>query len=278
MGRRNPLQLESLQVQKLEAAGFGFQWATAAKGKELQTCQCYSWKCSNNFFWNVVVLSPSLRHRDVLVHINIFLASENYTKTAASGVLALPHSLEQWPRQQMSTPPRATPGTWAPNFISPWLLGQILVARVVAEQPVHPWVAVVQSKQFQGCTICAASPYSNVSAPFFTPYGVIGIFSIAQTGHWFSPPNCKWESGGISVRGDPNLVPPEAHAWSHFPQSKKTYEQKCREADEAEQSLERTSASGSQKQTEKVPEMGVLCRAIPFTNLFYTMPGALSSN
>uniref|UniRef100_A0A8D0KQL4 Proline-serine-threonine phosphatase interacting protein 1 n=1 Tax=Strix occidentalis caurina TaxID=311401 RepID=A0A8D0KQL4_STROC len=35
-------------------------------------------------------------------------------------------------------------------------------------------------------------------------------------------------------------------------ESKKTYEQKCKEADEAEQSFERTSASGNQKQTEKV--------------------------
>uniref|UniRef100_A0A8C5TQC9 Proline-serine-threonine phosphatase interacting protein 1 n=1 Tax=Malurus cyaneus samueli TaxID=2593467 RepID=A0A8C5TQC9_9PASS len=34
-------------------------------------------------------------------------------------------------------------------------------------------------------------------------------------------------------------------------ESKKTYEQKCKEADEAEQSFERTSASGNQKQTEK---------------------------
>uniref|UniRef100_A0A8C3RA25 Proline-serine-threonine phosphatase interacting protein 1 n=1 Tax=Cyanoderma ruficeps TaxID=181631 RepID=A0A8C3RA25_9PASS len=43
-------------------------------------------------------------------------------------------------------------------------------------------------------------------------------------------------------------------------ESKKTYEQRCREADEAEQSFERTSASGNQKQTEKVPEMAVLFR------------------
>ncbi|XP_061855625.1 proline-serine-threonine phosphatase-interacting protein 1 isoform X3 [Colius striatus] len=35
-------------------------------------------------------------------------------------------------------------------------------------------------------------------------------------------------------------------------ESKKTYEQKCKEADEAEQSFERTSALGNQKQTEKV--------------------------
>ncbi|XP_061855623.1 proline-serine-threonine phosphatase-interacting protein 1 isoform X2 [Colius striatus] len=34
-------------------------------------------------------------------------------------------------------------------------------------------------------------------------------------------------------------------------ESKKTYEQKCKEADEAEQSFERTSALGNQKQTEK---------------------------
>uniref|UniRef100_A0A8C3VCU3 Proline-serine-threonine phosphatase-interacting protein 1 n=1 Tax=Catharus ustulatus TaxID=91951 RepID=A0A8C3VCU3_CATUS len=43
-------------------------------------------------------------------------------------------------------------------------------------------------------------------------------------------------------------------------ESKKTYEQKCREADEAEQSLERTSASGSQKQTEKSQNKAKQCR------------------
>ncbi|NWW66552.1 PPIP1 protein, partial [Ifrita kowaldi] len=43
-------------------------------------------------------------------------------------------------------------------------------------------------------------------------------------------------------------------------ESKKTYEQKCKEADEAEQSFERTSASGSQKQTEKSQNKAKQCR------------------
>ncbi|NWX59586.1 PPIP1 protein, partial [Promerops cafer] len=43
-------------------------------------------------------------------------------------------------------------------------------------------------------------------------------------------------------------------------ESKKTYEQKCREADEAEQSWERTSASGNQKQTEKSQNKAKQCR------------------
>ncbi|NXO67575.1 PPIP1 protein, partial [Phainopepla nitens] len=43
-------------------------------------------------------------------------------------------------------------------------------------------------------------------------------------------------------------------------ESKKTYEQKCREADEAEQSFERTSASGNQKQTEKSQNKAKQCR------------------
>ncbi|NXL74600.1 PPIP1 protein, partial [Leptocoma aspasia] len=43
-------------------------------------------------------------------------------------------------------------------------------------------------------------------------------------------------------------------------ESKKSYEQKCREADEAEQSLERTSASGNQKQTEKSQNKAKQCR------------------
>ncbi|NWI54767.1 PPIP1 protein, partial [Calyptomena viridis] len=43
-------------------------------------------------------------------------------------------------------------------------------------------------------------------------------------------------------------------------ESKKTYEQKCREADEAEQSFERTSASGNPKQTEKSQNKAKQCR------------------
>ncbi|NXF07838.1 PPIP1 protein, partial [Smithornis capensis] len=43
-------------------------------------------------------------------------------------------------------------------------------------------------------------------------------------------------------------------------ESKKSYEQKCREADEAEQSFERTSASGNQKQTEKSQNKAKQCR------------------
>ncbi|XP_065497976.1 proline-serine-threonine phosphatase-interacting protein 1 [Caloenas nicobarica] len=50
---------------------------------------------------------------------------------------------------------------------------------------------------------------------------------------------------------------------SHFKktmESKKTYEQKCKEADEAEQFFERTSASGNQKQTEKSQNKAKQCR------------------
>ncbi|XP_068000373.1 proline-serine-threonine phosphatase-interacting protein 1 isoform X1 [Melanerpes formicivorus] len=43
-------------------------------------------------------------------------------------------------------------------------------------------------------------------------------------------------------------------------EAKKTYEQKCKEADEAEQSFERTSASGNQKQTEKSQNKAKQCR------------------
>ncbi|NXR13534.1 PPIP1 protein, partial [Semnornis frantzii] len=45
-------------------------------------------------------------------------------------------------------------------------------------------------------------------------------------------------------------------------QAKKTYEQKCREADEAEQSFERTSASGNQKQMEKSQNKAKQCRDV----------------
>ncbi|NXL06479.1 PPIP1 protein, partial [Mesembrinibis cayennensis] len=43
-------------------------------------------------------------------------------------------------------------------------------------------------------------------------------------------------------------------------ESKKTYEQKCKEADEAELSFERISASGNQKQTEKSQNKAKQCR------------------
>jgi len=31
----------------IATAGFGFQWAAASKEEQLQTCQCYSWNCTN---------------------------------------------------------------------------------------------------------------------------------------------------------------------------------------------------------------------------------------
>ncbi|XP_021262631.1 proline-serine-threonine phosphatase-interacting protein 1 isoform X2 [Numida meleagris] len=43
-------------------------------------------------------------------------------------------------------------------------------------------------------------------------------------------------------------------------ESKKSYEQKCKEADEAEQSFERMSATGNQKQTEKSQNKAKQCR------------------
>lgn len=49
---------------------------------------------------------------------------------------------------------------------------------------------------------------------------------------------------------EPHSGPPN-HAFPH-PQSKKAYEQKCRDADDAEQAFERISANGQQKQVEKV--------------------------
>lgn len=46
-------------------------------------------------------------------------------------------------------------------------------------------------------------------------------------------------------------VQPRRHT-SPYLQSKKSYDQKCRDADDAEQAFERVSASGHQKQIEKV--------------------------
>lgn len=50
-----------------------------------------------------------------------------------------------------------------------------------------------------------------------------------------------------------SLWVPVSHTPPH-PQSKKTYEQKCRDADDAEQTFERISTNGQQKQVEKVCE------------------------
>lgn len=44
---------------------------------------------------------------------------------------------------------------------------------------------------------------------------------------------------------------PCRHTSSHL-QSKKAYDQKCRDADDADQAFERVSANGHQKQVEKV--------------------------
>lgn len=48
-----------------------------------------------------------------------------------------------------------------------------------------------------------------------------------------------------------SLWAPTSHTLAHI-QSKKTYEQKCRDADDAEQAFERISINGQQKQVEKV--------------------------
>ncbi|OWK51620.1 Proline-serine-threonine phosphatase-interacting protein 1 [Lonchura striata] len=66
----------------------------------------------------------------------------------------------------------------------------------------------------------------------------------------------KEEVAGTSLWGKPALLPRQTLTFDLIcTQSKKSYEQKCREADEAEQSFERTSAAGNPKQTEKVPGM-----------------------
>lgn len=56
----------------------------------------------------------------------------------------------------------------------------------------------------------------------------------------------RLDSGNLTLRPSPS---------SHTPpclQSKKTYEQKCRDSDDAEQAFERISTNGHQKQVEKV--------------------------
>lgn len=61
------------------------------------------------------------------------------------------------------------------------------------------------------------------------------------------PPTGRREVGLRSLTGAPKSRPS-----THTPQSKKTYEQKCRDADDAEQAFERISTNGQQKQVEKV--------------------------
>lgn len=85
-----------------------------------------------------------------------------------------------------------------------------------------------------------------------------GVSSFVQA--WtkaFFPSMQKRKYLECQVGNNPALFPTLTYDFIST-QSKKTYEQKCKEADEAEQSFERTSASGNQKQTEKVPLMADL--------------------
>ncbi|KAK1338625.1 hypothetical protein QTO34_019279 [Cnephaeus nilssonii] len=56
-----------------------------------------------------------------------------------------------------------------------------------------------------------------------------------------------------------SLWAPASHTLAHF-QSKKTYEQKCRDADDAEQAFERISINGQQKQVEKSQNKAKQCK------------------
>lgn len=227
--------------------------------------------------------------------IKISLASENYTKTFAYGVLALPPSLERWERQYMTTPSMATLGISSSSSSAradAWCTsGARAVCAFLTAAGSCSCTKQTISRLQEKDTVSAVSPYSNISVVFFYLLMVsLGFFSVAQTG--FAPPNCKQESvWNIPVRGTQPCSPRQTLTCGFIsPQSKKTYEQKCREADEAEQSFERTSASGNQKQTEKVPEVAVLFRGntggftfsryrrIQLTNPFYRVPGAASSS
>lgn len=68
-------------------------------------------------------------------------------------------------------------------------------------------------------------------------------------------PPCSAPGGGLHPAHGPAMGK-GASVWAPLasprPQSKKSYEQKCRDADDAEQVFERISTNGPQKQVEKV--------------------------
>lgn len=282
MGRRNPVQLESLQVQKLQGLVSNGRLplkerscrpGSATAGSALTIfLKCSCSKCISKIqrcfgahkdfscFWEL--------HQDCCLW-GAGSASQLGTMTKATDV----------------NPPQGHPRNLGSQFHfsmvawgDPWCTSG---GRTVCASLSPQGVAVVQSKQFQGCTICSASPYSNVSVLFFTPYGVIGIFSIAQTGHWFSPPNCKWESGGILVRGDPNLVPPRGSCLISFPPVQEDLRAEVQGGGRGRAVLGTHQRFRQPKANRKGTWDGSAVQSykrIPFTNPFYTMPGALSSN
>lgn len=84
------------------------------------------------------------------------------------------------------------------------------------------------------------SPWDCASASASLTLGVMPLLSK-------SPPL----GGSLGLGSLPQGMQPSRHTSPHL-QSKKAYDQKCRDADDAEQAFERVSASGHQKQVEKV--------------------------
>lgn len=211
----------------------------------------------------MVVLSASLRYRDVLVQIMISLASENYTKTCLCGA-GSSSQLEAMAKATHDNPTHGHPGTMGSQFhLCHHLLwctsgGRAACAFLTPAGSCSCTQQTISGLQEKDI-ISAVSPYSNVSVLFFYLLTVsLGFFFYCP--NWVCSPRLQTRKCLEHHRwGNPTLLPQaDPHICFISPQSKKTYEQKCREADEAEQSFERTSASGNPKQTEKVPEMAVL--------------------
>lgn len=102
-------------------------------------------------------------------------------------------------------------------------------------------------------SVCAVSPIPTFQFIFLPPYGAIGIFFYCPPWTLICCPRLQRRRRLEQLWGESSLAAPGT-PWCviSLHQSKRSYEQRCREADEAEQSFERTSATGNPKQTEKV--------------------------
>ncbi|KAM5338012.1 proline-serine-threonine phosphatase-interacting protein 1 isoform 6-T6 [Glossophaga mutica] len=96
--------------------------------------------------------------------------------------------------------------------------------------------------------------------PSWTVFRRASCHSTRRPWRWSVPdsgpqgdPCCQLQTARVEGKGTPELCP-----LGHW--SKKTYEQKCRDADDAEQAFERISSNGQQKQVEKSQNKAKQCK------------------
>lgn len=154
--------------------------------------------------------------------IKISLASENYTKTFAYGVLALPPSLEQWERQYMTTHSMATLGISSSSSSAradAWCTsGARAVCAFLTAAGSCSCTKQTISRLQEKDTVSAVSPYSNISVVFFYLLTVsLGFFFCCP--NWVCSPKLQTRKClKHPCEGNPALFPQaDPHMWFHFP-------------------------------------------------------------